>query len=150
DDLLDVSRVMRGKVELRRERVELATIIARAVETAQPLIDLQGHELQVSVSDESLLLSADPVRLSQVIGNLLTNAAKYTEAEGHIWLSAHREEGQARLTIRDDGIGISPPMLSQIFQLFVQVDHTSTKAHGGLGIGLTLAKNLVEMHGGTL
>jgi PAS domain S-box-containing protein len=148
DDLLDVSRVMRGKIELRKEPVELATVLARAVETAKPLIEVQGHQLEISVSKESLLLDADPVRLAQVVGNLLTNSAKYTEANGHIWLTAQREEDKAVVRVRDTGIGIAPDMLPHVFELFVQADHTSTKAQGGLGIGLTLVKNLVEMHGG--
>ena len=150
DDLLDVSRVMRGKIELRRERVELATVVARAVETVQPLIEAQGHELSVRLPPESLLLDADPVRLAQVVGNLLTNAAKYTEPNGRIWLTAERDGDEAVLRVRDNGIGIAPDMLPRIFELFVQVDHASTKAQGGLGIGLTLVKNLVEMHGGTV
>lgn len=150
DDLLDVSRVMRGKIELRRERVELATVVARAVETVQPLVDTQGHQLSLGISSESLLLDGDPVRLAQVVGNLLTNAAKYTEANGRIRLTAEREGNEAVLRIRDDGIGIAPNMLPRIFELFVQVDHASTKAQGGLGIGLTLVKNLVQMHNGSV
>ena len=150
DDLLDVSRVMRGKIELRRESVELAAIIARAVETAKPLVEVQGHKLEISVPTESLLLDADPVRLAQVISNLLTNSAKYMEANGNIWLFARRDGNRAILTVRDTGIGIAPDMLPHIFELFVQADHASTKAQGGLGIGLTLVKNLVEMHGGTV
>jgi PAS domain S-box-containing protein len=150
DDLLDVSRVMRGKIELRREKVELATVVARAVETAKPLIEVQGHQLDVLVPDTSLLLDADPVRLSQVIGNLLTNSAKYTEANGQIHVSAWREGDQAILSVRDNGIGIAPDTLPHVFELFVQGDHTSTKTQGGLGIGLTLVKNLVEMHGGSV
>jgi PAS domain S-box-containing protein len=150
DDLLDVSRVMRGKIELRREPVELATVIARAVETANPFIELQGHQLEISTPKESLLLDADPVRLAQVVGNLLTNSAKYTEANGHIWLSARREGDQAILVVRDTGIGIAPDVLPHIFELFVQADHASTRAQGGLGIGLTLVKNLVEMHDGNI
>jgi PAS domain S-box-containing protein len=150
DDLLDVSRVMRGKIELRREPVELATIVARAVETVQPLIEVQGHQLDLSIAQESLLLDADAVRLTQVVGNLLTNSAKYTEPNGHIEVTANREGGEGVLRIRDSGIGIVPSMLPQVFELFVQADHTSTKAQGGLGIGLTLVKNLVEMHGGTV
>ena len=148
DDLLDVSRVMRGKIELRRERVELATVVARAVETVQPLVDGQGHQLSVRMASDSLLLEADPVRLAQVVGNLLTNAAKYTEPNGRIWLTAERDGDMAVLRVRDNGIGIAPAMLPRIFELFVQVDHASTKAQGGLGIGLTLVKNLVEMHNG--
>jgi signal transduction histidine kinase/CheY-like chemotaxis protein len=150
DDLLDVSRVMRGKIELRKEPLEFATVLARAVETAKPLIEVQEHQLEISVSQESLLLDADPVRLAQVVGNLLTNSAKYTEANGHIWLTARREEDWAVLQVRDTGIGIAPEMLPHVFELFVQADHSSTKAQGGLGIGLTLVKNLVEMHGGTV
>jgi PAS domain S-box-containing protein len=150
DDLLDVSRVMRGKIELRRERVELAAVVARAVETVQPLVDAQGHQLSVCLPSESLAIDVDPVRLAQVVGNLLTNSAKYTEANGHIRLTAEREGGVAVLRVRDNGIGIAKDMLPRIFELFVQVDHASTKAQGGLGIGLTLVKNLVEMHNGTV
>ena len=150
DDLLDVSRVMRGKIELRREQVEMANVIARAVETVQPLIAVQGHRLELSLPHESLLLDADPVRLAQVVGNLMTNSAKYSEANGHIWVSAAREGNDVVLRVKDDGIGIAPDLLPHIFELFVQADHTSTKAQGGLGIGLTLARNLVQMHGGTI
>jgi PAS domain S-box-containing protein len=150
DDLLDVSRVMRGKIELRRERIELATVVARAVETIQPLIDAQGHQLNVSLPSESLLIDADPVRLAQVVGNLLTNAAKYTEVNGRIWLSAEAHGDTAVVRVRDSGIGLAPEMVPRIFDLFVQVDHASTRAQGGLGIGLTLVKNLVEMHHGTV
>jgi PAS domain S-box-containing protein len=150
DDLLDVSRVMRGKIELRRELVQLASVVARAVETAQPLIEAQGHQLKISLPPDSLLLDADPVRLAQVVGNLLTNAAKYTEANGRIWLSAERDGDVAVVRVRDDGIGIAPDMLPHVFELFVQADHATTKAQGGLGIGLTLVKNLVGLHGGTV
>lgn len=150
DDLLDVSRVMRGKIELRKEPAELATIVARAVETAKPLIEVQGHQLNLSVSPESLLLDADPIRLAQVVGNLLTNSAKYSEPNGYIWLTAQREGDQAVLKVRDTGIGIAPDMLPHVFELFVQADHACTKAQGGLGIGLTLVKNLVEMHDGSV
>jgi PAS domain S-box-containing protein len=150
DDLLDVSRVMRGKIELRKEQVELASVVARAVETVQPLIEAQGHELTISLPPESLPLTADPVRLAQVISNLLTNAAKYTEAKSRIWLTAQREADAAVLRVRDNGIGIAPAMRSRIFELFVQADHTTTRSQGGLGIGLTLVKSLVETHHGTV
>lgn len=150
DDLLDVSRVMRGKIELRTEQIELATIVARAVEAAQSLIESQQHELTVNLPTESLLLEADAVRLAQVIGNLLTNAAKYTEPNGRIWLSAQREGNQVVLRLRDTGIGISPGLLPRIFELFVQADHAATHSQGGLGIGLTLVKRLVELHHGTI
>ena len=148
DDLLDVSRVMRGKIELRKEPLELATIIARAVETVQPLVDALGHELDVRLSSDSLLVDVDQVRMAQVVGNLLTNAAKYTEPEGRIWLTAEAEGEMAVLRVRDNGIGIASHMLPRVFDLFMQVDHSSTKAQGGLGIGLTLVRNLVEMHNG--
>ena len=150
DDLLDVSRVMRGKIELRKERVELATVVARAVETVQPLIEAQGHQLRVSISSESLPLDGDPVRLAQVVGNLLTNSAKYTEPNGRIGLTAKRDGNEAVLRVQDTGIGIAPDMLPHIFELFVQVDHAATRSQGGLGIGLTLVKNLIEMHNGTV
>ena len=150
DDLLDVSRVMRGKIELRKEPMELAAVVARAVETVQPLVERQGHRLELCLPEESLRVHADPVRLSQVIGNLLTNSVKYTEAGGHIWVKAMRDRGEVVLRVRDNGIGIAPDMLPHIFELFVQADHTSTKAQGGLGVGLTLAKNLAQMHGGSI
>jgi CheY-like chemotaxis protein/anti-sigma regulatory factor (Ser/Thr protein kinase) len=113
-------------------------------------LDAQGHALSVRIPNESLLLDADPVRLTQVVGNLLTNAAKYTEANGRIWLTAEREGDEAVLRVRDNGIGIAHAMLPRIFDLFVQVDHASTKAQGGLGIGLTLVKNLIQMHNGSV
>ena len=150
DDLLDVSRVMRGKIDLRREPVELATIIARAVETAQPVVDVHGHQLELSIADESLLVDVDPVRMTQVVGNLLTNAAKYTEARGRITLSATREGEEAVLRVRDTGIGIAPEMLPRIFGLFVQANHANSLSHGGLGVGLTLARTLLELHGGSV
>jgi len=150
DDLLDVSRVMRGKIELRKEPVELATVVARAVETAQPLIEAQAHRLDISLPDESLVVDADPVRLVQVVGNLLANAAKYTGANGHIEVSARSLDGDAVLRVRDNGIGIAPDMLPQVFELFVQAENAATRSQGGLGIGLTLVKNLLEMHDGTV
>ncbi|HUR19680.1 MAG TPA: ATP-binding protein, partial [Vicinamibacterales bacterium] len=150
DDLLDVSRVVSGKIELRFEPVELAAIVARAIETVQPLIDAKRHELSISVPPDSLLLHADPMRLSQVIGNLLTNAARYTPEGGHIWVTASRQGDMAVLKVRDNGIGIDPSMLTRVFDLFVQAESAGTRPHGGLGIGLTLVKNLVELHRGTI
>jgi PAS domain S-box-containing protein len=148
DDLLNASRVMRGKIELRKEPVQLATIIAHAVETANLLIQSQDHQLTIDTPPESLMLEADPVRLTQIIANLLANAAKYTEKGGHIWLTVKSQNGQGIISIRDNGIGVAPDMLPHIFELFVQADHATSRAQGGLGIGLTLVKNLVEMHGG--
>jgi PAS domain S-box-containing protein len=150
DDLIDVSRVMRGKIDLRTERIELATVIARAIETAQPLIDSHGHRLELAIPSAAIHVNGDPVRLTQVVGNLLTNAAKYTNANGTIRLSAERENGEAVLRVRDNGIGIAPAMLPSIFELFVQVDHDASRSHSGLGVGLTLVAKLVELHGGTV
>ena len=150
DDLLDVSRVMRGKIELRRERVELAVVVARAVETIQPLLDARGQELNVRLPTESLPIRADPVRLSQVIGNLVANATKFSHPTGRIWLTGERDGDMAVVRLRDEGIGIAPQMLTRIFDLFVQADHASSRAAGGLGIGLTLVRNLVELHDGTV
>jgi CheY-like chemotaxis protein len=150
DDLLDVSRVTRGKIELRRQDVDLGSIVAHTVETVQLLMEAQGHELTVTLPSEPLFLDADPVRLAQVVGNLLTNAAKYTEANGRIALIAIREGNEAVLRLQDNGIGIAADMLPRIFELFVQGNHAATRSQGGLGIGLTLVKNLVEMHQGSI
>jgi two-component system CheB/CheR fusion protein len=150
DDLLDVSRITRGKVELRKERVDLARAVAAAVETSGPLIESRGHQLSVELPPEPVWLEADPTRLAQVLANLLNNAAKYTEKGGHIWLTAAREPGAVVVRVRDDGIGIPAGMLPRIFEMFLQVDGRSQSSQGGLGIGLTLVKSLVEMHGGAV
>ncbi|HEV8256648.1 MAG TPA: ATP-binding protein [Casimicrobiaceae bacterium] len=150
DDLLDVSRITRGKLELRKERVELAAVIKNAVDTARPHIEASGHELFVSLPTQPVYLDADPVRLAQVFSNLLNNAAKYMERGGKIWLAAERRGNLVDVTVRDTGIGIPPEALSSIFEMFAQVDISLEKAHGGLGIGLTLVKRLVEMHGGSV
>jgi CheY-like chemotaxis protein/two-component sensor histidine kinase len=150
DDLMDVSRVMRGRIELRRERIELSAVVARAIETVQPLIDAHRQRLTLQVPEDSLPIDVDQLRMAQVVGNLLTNAAKYTEPGGRIDVSANRDNDAAVLRIRDNGIGIDPKMLPRIFELFVQVDQATTRSQGGLGIGLTLVKNLVEMHNGTV
>ena len=151
DDLLDVSRIMRAKIDLRKETTNLATIIHSAVETAQPVIDAQGHELTVSLPKKKILVEADVVRMAQVISNLLMNAAKYTDHAGRIWLTIERDGPDAALIrVKDSGIGIAPELLSRVFDLFVQGHRSLARSQGGLGIGLTLAKNLVEMHGGTI
>jgi PAS domain S-box-containing protein len=148
DDLLDVSRIMRGKIELRREPVDLADVIARATEAAQPVLDARGQELTVSLPPQPLRLEADPVRLAQVVGNLLNNSAKFTAGAGRITLTAAREGEEVVLRVRDTGIGIPADMLAQIFEPFVQGDRSLDRARGGLGIGLTLVRRLVDLHGG--
>jgi signal transduction histidine kinase len=150
DDLLEVSRITRGKIELRKERIELAAALRSAVETSRPLVEAACHQLAISVPPEPLLLEADPVRLSQVIANLLNNAAKYTEEGGRICLTARREGGEAVVSVRDTGLGIPAEMLPRVFDMFAQVDRTLKRSQGGLGIGLTLARTLVEMHGGRI
>jgi PAS domain S-box-containing protein len=150
DDLMDVSRVVRGKIELRKAPVELATVVARAVEMAQPLLDAHQHRLEMAIADDSLLVDADAVRLTQVVSNLLINAAKYTEAGGQIHVSAGRQDGQVVLRVRDNGIGIAPDVLPHVFDLFVQGPAAAARSPSGLGVGLTLVRNLVDMHGGTV
>ncbi|HEX7183940.1 MAG TPA: ATP-binding protein [Thermoanaerobaculia bacterium] len=150
DDLLDVSRVNRGKVELRKERVELSAIVERALETSRPVLEDAGHRLTVTFPEEPLWLIADTTRMAQALSNLLNNAAKYTEAGGHIRLSSGRDGDRAVVEVRDDGIGIPSEMLSRIFEMFAQVDTSLERAQGGLGIGLTIARSLVEMHGGAI
>jgi signal transduction histidine kinase/DNA-binding response OmpR family regulator len=150
DDLLDVSRITNGKIRLKRETVELATVLAPAIEASQPLIDEHNHQLAVSLPDRPVWIDGDRARLAQVVTNLLNNAAKYTEEGGQIWLTARREGETAVVTVRDSGIGIPADMLASIFDLFTQVDRTLDRSSGGLGIGLTLVRRLVEMHGGTV
>src|SRR3954470_20927140 len=148
DDLLDVSRITRNKLELRREQVTLADVVGSAVETARPVIDATGHDLRVSLPPEPVELDADLTRLAQVFGNLLTNSAKYTPPGGRIALTAEVRDQWVTVSIRDTGIGIPAEALPRIFDMFSQVDRTLERSTGGLGIGLALVKGLVEMHGG--
>jgi signal transduction histidine kinase len=150
DDLLDVSRITRGKINLQRERVDLAAVVARAVEGSRPVIEARHHALDVTVPDEPLPVEADPVRLAQVLLNLLNNAAKYTPENGHVWLTVERHSGGAVVRVRDTGVGIPADMLPKVFDLFTQADRTLERTEGGLGIGLTLVRRLTEMHGGTV
>jgi CheY-like chemotaxis protein len=150
DDLLDVSRITRGKVDLKKERVALSSIVATAVETSRPLIEAARHELSVALPPETIELEADPTRLAQVLSNLLNNAAKYTDPGGKIWLTAERKGDRVAVCVRDTGVGIAPEMLPRIFDLFMQVDRSIDKAQGGLGVGLTLVRTLLEMHGGAV
>jgi len=149
DDLLDVSRISRGKIELRKRRVELASVVNHAVEAARSLYKSMNHELTVTLPPQPLYLNGDPTRLAQVVGNLLSNACKFTDKGGRIWLTVEQEGEQAVIRVRDSGIGIAADQLPRIFEMFRQVDTSLERSHGGLGIGLSLVKNLVEMHGGT-
>jgi signal transduction histidine kinase len=148
DDLLDVSRITRGKVTLQMERVELGAVVERAVEISRPLIEARRHELVESLPEGPVWLEADPVRLAQVVANLLNNAAKYTPDRGRITLSVRQEGDEVVLGVRDNGVGIAPEVLPRVFELFAQDRRTLDRSQGGLGIGLTLVKGLVEMHGG--
>jgi PAS domain S-box-containing protein len=148
DDLLDVSRISRGKINLKKEGIQLAHVVADAVEIARPHIEARKHQLTVSQLPEPVWLDADSTRLAQVVSNLLNNAAKYTEKGGHIWLTVAREGAEAVLRVRDTGVGIAPEMLPHVFELFTQADRSLDRSQGGLGIGLTLVRQLVQMHGG--
>ncbi|HEX8795376.1 MAG TPA: ATP-binding protein [Polyangiaceae bacterium] len=150
DDLLDVSRVSQGKVTLRKERVPLRSVVDSAIETSRPLLEAGRHRFGVSISGPTLWLDADATRLAQVISNVLNNAAKYTPDGGRIRLVAERMGEDAIITVTDDGVGIAPEMLPRVFDLFAQLEPSLERAHGGLGIGLSLAKMLVEMHGGSI
>jgi PAS domain S-box-containing protein len=150
DDLLDVSRISRGSIELRRERADLAAVVLRAVETSRPLLQQAGHELTVSMPPIPVFVDVDVTRLAQVFANLLNNAAKYTERGGHVRLAVDRIGEEVAVSVKDDGVGIPRDLLPIVFEMFVQVDRSLERTHGGLGIGLTIAKRLVEMHGGTI
>ncbi|HKE15599.1 MAG TPA: GAF domain-containing protein, partial [Kofleriaceae bacterium] len=150
DDLLDVSRITRGRVELHGEPVELSVVLGKAIEMASPLFERRSHQLAIDVAREGLLVEVDQVRLAQVLANLLTNAAKYTDPNGIVVVTGRREGGEIAISVRDNGMGISADVLPGIFDLFVQGDRALDRSQGGLGIGLTLARNLVEAHGGTI
>ena len=148
DDLLEVSRITTGRVQLRREPVALSNIVEGAVETVRPLIVQRRHELTVSLPPEPIWLHADAARLEQVVVNLLANAAKYTEEGGHIWLTVLQEGDECVLCVRDTGVGISPALLPCIFDLFTQAERSLDRSQGGLGIGLALVQQLTKLHGG--
>jgi PAS domain S-box-containing protein len=150
DDLLEVSRITRGVIQLREESVDLVAVVAGAIESAMPSLQAAHQHLRVKLPAEPLWLRADPVRIAQVVGNLLNNATKYSDAGGHIEVSLQRESDEAVLVIRDDGVGIPPEVMPRMFELFAQVDRHLGRAQGGLGIGLALVKRLVAMHGGTV
>jgi signal transduction histidine kinase/CheY-like chemotaxis protein len=150
DDLLDISRITRGALALRRSPTDLASVLTSALETAHPLIDAKGHQLLTAIDDEPIVFDADPLRLAQVVGNLLTNAAKYTDPGGTIELRAGRRGDAIVIEVQDNGIGIPPESMPEAFRMFAQLRPTSERNGGGLGIGLALSKGLVELHGGTL
>ena len=150
EDLLDVSRITTGKIRLRKELVDIATILERACESAAPLVTARRHELQCEYPHGVLWLEADPTRVEQIILNLLTNAAKYTPAGGHIQLSALRREDELLIIVKDNGVGIAPERLPEMFQLFAQGERSIERSEGGLGIGLTIVQKLAEMHGGRI
>ena len=150
DDLLDVSRIARGKVELKEEVIEMAEIAAKAIEMASPLLEQRAHTLDVNVPGHGLAVKGDPTRLSQVVSNLLTNAAKYTPPGGHITIRAEAQHHRVVVRVRDTGIGIAADVLPRIFDLFVQETQAIDRAQGGLGLGLTIVRNLVERHGGSV
>jgi CheY-like chemotaxis protein len=150
DDLLDLARITQGRIVLRREKTLVSSITAAAVEAVQPWIQERDHQLTVTLPSEELWIDADAARLSQILTNLLQNAAKYTEPGGQISLTVERAEQQILFRVQDNGPGLSPAMLTRIFDLFMQVEQTLNRAHGGLGIGLTLVRTLVELHGGSI
>jgi PAS domain S-box-containing protein len=150
DDLMDVSRITRGRVELRRQATDVQAVVQSAIETSRPLIDESGHRLEVSMPVEPIRLEADPIRLAQAVTNLLNNSAKYTEPGGRIWVTAQREGRMAVISVRDDGRGIAPDMLPRVFDLFTQASPGHDYSRGGLGIGLTLVRSMVELHGGSV
>ena len=150
DDLLDISRIKRGNVELKKESLEIASVVAKAIEMASPLIEGRMHSLAVTVPSRGLRVSADPARLTQAIANLLTNAAKYTEPAGRIEISARRDGDEIELRVRDNGIGMTPELVAHVFDLFFQGTQGIDRSRGGLGIGLSIVRNLVTLHGGTV
>jgi PAS domain S-box-containing protein len=150
DDLLEVSRITRGKIELRKERVDLADVMRSAIETSQPVIEAGGHQLELVLPAEPLIVEGDPIRLAEVFGNLFNNAAKYTDGPGLIRVTATRKEGAVVVSVRDSGIGIASEMLPRVFEMFTQLEGSHAQRQGGLGIGLTLVRSLVEMHGGSV
>ena len=149
DDLLDVSRITSGRINLHKERVDLAAVLARAVEASRPLLEARKHTLTVALPPQPVWVKGDATRLAQVVSNLLNNAAKYTENDGRVWLTVEQARAEAVVTVRDTGIGIPGDLLPHVFDLFTQGDRSLARSEGGLGIGLTLVKRLVEMHGGT-
>jgi len=150
DDLLEVSRIARGRIELRRRRVELADVVAAAIEIVSPLLEERNHHLAREVVPRGLVVDGDPARLTQVLANMLSNAAKYTDPGGRVRISAERSGGHAIVRVSDSGAGIAPELLPVVFDLFVQGGRTIDRSQGGMGLGLAIVKSLVALHGGTV
>jgi signal transduction histidine kinase/ActR/RegA family two-component response regulator len=150
DELLEVSRISTGRIQLRQERIALGVVVENAMATVRALFDQRRHELTMSLPTQAIWVHADSARLEQVVVNLLTNAAKYTDPGGHVWLTVQQEGEQAVLRVRDTGVGIAPEILPRVFDLFTQAARSLDRSQGGLGIGLALVQRLVEMHGGTV
>jgi signal transduction histidine kinase len=150
NDLLEVSRITRGVIEVKKETLDLAAIVRAAIETSRPIFDHLRHEVKTEFEADQMCVGGDPVRLTQVFASLLNNAATYTNHGGRITVATRRENGEAVVSVKDDGIGIAPHLLSQVFDMFMQVDRSARRSQGGLGIGLTLVRSLVGMHGGSV
>jgi PAS domain S-box-containing protein len=148
DDLLDVARIARGKIELRRERIDVRGAVVKAIETATPLLEQRNHVLATDIASHEIVVEMDEMRIAQALTNLITNAAKYTEPGGHIGVAVREHDGFAEIEVSDDGAGIDPALLPHVFELFVQGPQTAERGMGGLGLGLTLVRTLVELHGG--
>jgi signal transduction histidine kinase/CheY-like chemotaxis protein len=150
DDLLDLSRITNGKIELRKERIDLTAAVQDALETSRPLIEASGHQLTLTLPPQPVYVDADRTRLAQVFANLLNNSAKYTERGGRIWLTVERQGSDVVVKVKDNGVGISADMLPKVFDMFTQANRSLDRSQGGLGIGLSLVRGLVEMHGGSV
>jgi len=150
DDLLDVSRITRGRLDLKFETVELKSLVMAAVETVRPLLDAKQHTLSIELPDDSMTLKVDPLRLSQSLSNLLTNAVKYTDPGGQISLKVRLLQGGLSISVKDNGIGFDAQSFAEMFTMFAQVKSSIDRAEGGLGIGLALVKGLVALHGGSV
>eukprot|EP00456_Euglypha_rotunda_P014838 TRINITY_DN1470_c0_g1_i9.p1 TRINITY_DN1470_c0_g1~~TRINITY_DN1470_c0_g1_i9.p1 ORF type:complete len:325 (-),score=79.65 TRINITY_DN1470_c0_g1_i9:145-1119(-) len=150
DDLLDVSRITSGKIELRMEPIEITTVIRQAIESSRPMAQAARHDVTLQLPSLPIIVNADAVRLAQVFGNLLNNACKYSEPGGKIRVTANQQGDYVFVSVKDTGVGIEAPMLPKIFELFTQIDQSLERSQGGLGIGLSLVKSLIELHGGTV
>lgn len=150
DDLLDMSRITSGRIELRKERVDMATVVTQAVETTRSQFRGMNQDLTISMPDQQVLVHADPARLTQVLGNLLNNACKFSDRGGKVWLTVTPQNGDIEISVRDNGIGMTPDELPRVFDMFTQLDTSLERSRDGLGIGLTLVRTLVELHGGSI